>query len=755
MSVLKTAEPVVARRSNKLAIGLFTLAVFWSAVLLFVLEPLFAKLILPLFGGSPSVWLTCMVFFQVSLLLGYYYSHVIAARLTKARIAIHLAGLMLSCLALPVAVRTELDPQSAAYHPSFLLLLMAVVSIGLPFFFLATSSPLLQRWFSHTNEPTAADPYFLYAASNAGSLLGLALYPLVLEPRLTLTRQSVAWSVAYLLFVVLIALCAVLAYRWRQTEADSAPQVAARPSRKEELLWVGLAFVPACLLYGVTSQLSIDFPPVPLLWVVPLGIYLLTFIIGFSPGFEGLRRLRRLLPTVIVGSAAVYAIGTGPTIYAITGFVKLILFFLIALGMHSELALRRPPSQYLTRFFLLVSLGGVVAGVLAGVIAPMAFPGYWEYPITLVIAAALLPAVSGIERKRIPKVLLWAPLIVIGIVAIATRIPGLQVPFQLRSAAFALVTLFAIRLPMRLTAIAVAVILMFTGHLGLAIRDTIFQGRSFYGVYQVAVDRGGDKNLHWLIHGTTLHGAQRLGSPFTSTPTYYAPTGPVIAIARENGAASVGVVGLGTGTTGCYAADGDTTTFFEIDPLVEKIARDQRYFTYLSQCPGAKKVVLGDARLTLANVPAQSFDVLIIDAFTSDAIPMHLLTREAFELYRQKLARGGVLMVHVSNRYIDLQPVVKGTAEYPEYTTLVLHSNPGGSEPNVGNFTSKWLMLAPADRAARFQRFGWRPATGKTIVWTDDSSSLVPVVAWDKLLNPETLLPESWRNTESDDATKK
>ncbi len=724
--------------SSRLSVGVFTLAVFFSALLLFVLEPMFAKRLLPVFGGSPSVWITCMVFFQTVLLLGYVYSHVITARFTRTRIVLHFAALVASCIALPVALRGHVDPNAVAYHPGSLLLVTAAASIGLPFFFLSTTAPLLQRWFSHTDHPDASDPYFLYAASNAGSLLGLLLYPVVFEPKFALTRQANLWSAAYLVFVPLIGACAVLCLRGTKVQqAIAEPQHSPRPTRREELLWTALAFVPASLLYGVTSQLSTDFPPVPLLWVIPLAIYLVTFIIGFSGRFTGLGSLSNRLPTILLVAAMLFIMGNIPSILGLTGFLKLACFGLVALAMHGELARRRPAAQHLTRFYLLVSFGGVVAGVLNAMLAPLVFSDYWEYPITLVLAAALLPAFPGIVRKPVPPRVLRIGIALFALFIIVARMPGLQLPLAVRLGMFVACVFFCMRAPTRWTAVALVLVLSFSSVLKIAGRQTIYQARSFYGVYKVLASG----KFHLLIHGTTMHGAQKVGEISLATaPTYYSAVGTVANAASQKHPMKLGVVGLGTGTTSCYMTPSESITFFEIDPLVERIARDSRYFTYMSQCPGTKKVVLGDARLTLSSVPPASFDVMVVDAFSSDAIPMHLLTREAFEIYRRTLTPSGVLLIHISNRYIDLQPVALGSADFPGYSTLVFYDEPTASQIKEGHFFSKWIALAPAARAQELQDQGWRPAEGKTVSWTDERSSLFTVVSWRKILDFSSLL---------------
>jgi hypothetical protein len=392
-----------ATKANRLLIFLFTTTVFWAAGLLFVLEPMFAKMILPVFGGSPAVWNTSMVFFQSALFLAYIYSHLVAQRPPAQSVLIHSIAILTPLLVLPIGIHAAPNLSTVVNHPTVAVLLIAVSSIGLPFFFVATSAPLLQRWFAHTTHRDASDPYFLYAASNAGSLIGLALYPCLLEPMLRISQQASLWSAGYGLFVVLTVACGIAGYRRRaQDQLPANIESEAAPRLTEKLLWGALALVPASLLYTYTAQLSTDFPPVPLLWIIPLCLYLLTFIAAFAAPQAWLRRSERLLVPVVVAAMlmSLFGFGVHAGDWGANGLMKLFCFVVIALAFHAELAHRRPSNRYLTEYYLWVSAGGILGGVLNSIIAPAVFSDFWEYPLTLVLAAALLPKFSAISPRR-------------------------------------------------------------------------------------------------------------------------------------------------------------------------------------------------------------------------------------------------------------------------------------------------------------------------------------------------------------------
>jgi len=730
-------------KTSRALIFLFTTAVFWAAVLLFVLEPMFAKMILPVFGGSPAVWNTSMVFFQSGLFLAYIYSHYVAQRKPAQSVLIHSIAIFTPLLVLPISIRAASNLNTVVNHPTAAVWMIAVSSIGLPFFIVATSSPLLQRWFSQTAHREASDPYFLYAASNAGSLIGLALYPCILEPKFRIAQQSTIWSMGYVVFLVLVVACGVAGYRWRTpSPLPIAREVGATPQPTDKPLWVALAFVPASLLYAFTAQLSVDFPPVPLLWVIPLGLYLLTFIVAFSTPFDWLRRAGRVLPSIIVAAMVVFLLGfnTRHGWWGALGVLKLCCFVVIALAFHTELARRRPARQHLTEYYLWVSAGGILGGLLNSFVAPVVFSDFWEYPLTLIVAAALLPTISVVSRRPVNLKIIGVAIAVTSIVGIAMRMSNSPSSSAIRIAALVAGAILCMRVPLKWTAMALLLVSLSIGWVYPL--HPLFQRRSFFGRYQITTADEGKWRI--LLHGTTIHGIQRVGdSPLHSAPAgYYLPVKTAFDLALvHKPSANIAVVGLGAGIIACYSRPEQSTTFFEIDPLVERIA--SRYFSFLSQCAGRKKVTLGDARLTIGNAAPHSFDVIVLDAFSSDSIPVHLLTKEAFDLYREKLTADGLILVHISNLYLDLAPVVAGSGAQTGYSTLLLDdTRVTPKEAEQGRYPSRWAVILPSDLEEEFEANGWKPFTDPRLVWTDDHSSIFSVMRWQNFFGTESF--ERW-----------
>lgn len=724
---------------------LFTVTTFFGSGLLFLLEPMFTKMILPTFGGSAAVWNTAMVFFQAALFLAYIYSHKIANRTVGQSVVIHSLAILLPFLVLPIAIRGATNVSMIVNHPALTVLEIATVSIGLPFFIVATSAPLLQRWFSQTAHSNASDPYFLYAASNAGSLIGLALYPCILEPGFRIHQQAVLWAVGYGVFTFLILACGFAAYKWQshgqvaavnQNERDSLPKFG------EKLLWAALAFVPGSLLYAFTAQLSTDFPPVPLLWVIPLGLYLLTFVMAFSKPTALSIRCGRLLPGAVVASMLIFLMGFGvrPGGWIAMGIIKLLCFVAIALAFHADLAKRRPGRQHLTEYYLWVSAGGILGGLLNAFIAPVVFSDFWEYPLTLIVAAALLPAISSVRRRGVNLKLLGSGIVIVCVAGIGMQLAGPAVGPAKKLLVMALGALLCIRVPAKWMAAALVLISLCVGRIE---PPPLYQGRSFFGRYQVTTAAGG--KWHILVHGTTMHGLERIAdSPVEMTPRgYYMPVKGVLdRMLAKKPSARIAAVGLGAGIVGCYATSGQTITFFEIDPLVENIAN--RYFTFLSQCPAHKSVVLGDARLTMRDAAPQSFDVIVLDAFSSDAVPLHLLTKEAFAMYREKLKPDGIILAHISNNYLELAPVIAGSGAQQGYSSLLLDdSQVTPDESAKGRMPSRWTAIVRSDFVPDFETIGWKPFVSPTVNWTDDHSSLVTVISWPKLLGINLLKPSA------------
>ncbi|MBW3571772.1 MAG: fused MFS/spermidine synthase [Gemmatimonadetes bacterium] len=745
--IAPAAAPAASAAPSRTGVLLaaYTAAVFLSAFLLFLVQPLFGKMVLPLLGGSPAVWNTCMLFFQAALLGGYLYAHLTSSRLTVRRQAVvHLAALALAALALPVGLRGAAPEGGAAPIP-WLLGVMAV-TVGAPFLVLSGTGPILQRWFSRSGHPQASDPYHLYAASNLGSALALLAYPALLEPRMRLAGQSAAWTAGYAVLALLLAGCAALVWRRADSPVSAAVQVpaepvepgeaAARVTAWERLVWVGLAFVPSSLLLGVTTFITTDLSPVPLLWVLPLALYLLSFTFVFAR--------RPPIPHAWMVALHPSAIAVAVLLLA-SGYVKkpgvavpmhLLALFVIAMAAHGELARRRPHVRYLTEFYLWISVGGVLGGVFNALVAPVVFSQIWEYPIILTLACLARPWPA--QRLRWRDHAAFA----VRAAAFAWGLLYLADDDTMRPWLFLLLAVVLINLlspllgraPLWLAA-CIGTVLLVRAWAVVNEEGVLLAERTFFGRYKV-VEYQHEGGFHVLRHGSTLHGAQSLVGWRRREPlTYYLMHGPLgkvfAATADRAGSRRVAVVGLGTGTTAAYARQGEEWTFYEIDPGIERIARDTAYFTYLADSPARTRVVLGDARLSLARETGRTYDLILLDAFSSDAIPVHLVTREALDTYLARLAPRGLVVFHVSNRYLDLEPVVAALAKD---RGLAARAGVGPRDRRTYESTSTWIALArtEADLGPLTADANWwtprlRPGVEP---WTDDYSSLLTVFDW-------------------------
>jgi SAM-dependent methyltransferase len=743
-------------------LALFATTMFVSATLLFVVQPMFARMVLPLLGGSPAVWNTNVVFYQVVLLAGYAYAHLSAARLNRRRqAALHLALLLVPLLALPIAVPAGWSPPTDA-NPVPWLLALLLVAVGGPFFVVASTSPLLQYWFAGTRHRAAADPYFLYAASNAGSMLALLGYPLLVEPRLRLGAQSWLWSAGYLLLCVLMLFCALVAWRTagndegRRTKdegrraAAAQPIAEAQPLIRRRLRWALLAAVPSSLMLSVTTYLSTNIAPIPLLWVVPLALYLLTFILVFA-GRPILPQLVvvRALPIVLLPLVIVICAGATQPIGLLIG-LHLTAFFVATMVCHGALAADRPAPRQLTEFYLWMSAGGALGGMFNALLAPLLFNTVIEYPLALVLACLLLPTNHQEHAKdgRWPFVggRLWLDLALpLGLGALvvalilglhAAGVPPGPLSYGLSFGVPALVCFSFSRRPLRF-ALGVAAIFaagaLYTSDQG----QVLHAERSFFGLHRVLLDTTG--RYHVIAHGGTLHGRQALDPARAREPlSYYYASGPIGQVfAGTQGTRErprVAVIGLGAGSLACYKRPGQEWTFYEIDPSVERIARDPAYFTFLRDCAPEAPVVLGDARLSLVRAPDGAYDLIVLDAYSSDSTPVHLITREALALYRAKLAPGGLLAFHVSNQYLDLKPVLGALAEDAGLAALFQDDLAiAPDEQARGKSASQWVLLArdQADFGTLATDPRWQPLAGAgAAVWTDDFSSILSVLRW-------------------------
>ena len=720
---------------------------FLSAALLFCLEPMVGKMVLPLLGGTPAVWNTCLVFFQMALLGGYAYAHGTLSWLGVRRQArLHAALIVPAFFTLPVLV-TSLDvvrwPADASLGPRLFLLL--VVRVGMPFVLVAASAPLLQRWLSLTSGRQARDPYFLYAASNAGSLLALLAYPLVIEPWMGGDAQRRAWRWGYALFAAMIIGVALRAVRIQIAPGPASPAtVVATPLSGRHLRrWITLAAAPSALLIGVTTYLGTEVASFPLLWVAPLAVYLATFMLAFA----GRRRLStdlaaRLLPLPLTCAFIVAASeATVPIWLALV--LNLVTLFVAGMVCHGSLADERPDPAQLTGFYLAVAAGGALGGALATFVPPMAFTGVLEYPLELLFVALLRPApATHPEGGRLQRGdLRWALFIgalslLMALVLRALAVPPGPITMGLQMGVPIVVHYRFLHRPVRF-ALGLALLLVVARISPLSsFPRTVHGERTFFGLLRV-IDTP-DGRYRRLMHGTTVHGGQATAAPERYQPsTYYARSGPLGQIFERvtDGAGapprSVAVVGLGAGEVATYAKPGQAWTFYEIDPAVVRIARDPRYFTYLADAfPDGRglQVELGDARLRLQDARDGGFDLLILDAFSSDAIPTHLLVREAVALYLRKLAPDGVLAVHISNRYLRLEPVIASLARDAGLVTACQFDTKNetlGDRPSKS--ASHWCALSrdPGRLAPLLSTSAWHPAAPSARAPpTDDRSSI-------------------------------
>ena len=669
---------------------LYATTVFLSAFLLFQVQPLVAKIILPWFGGSAAVWTVCMLFFQVLLLLGYFYAHgSIRWQAPSRQRTVHWILLAAALAVMPLAPSAGWKPQGGE-DPTLRILGLLAATIGLPYLLLSTTGPLAQAWFSR--ERPGVSPYRLFALSNLGSMLALVSYPLLVEPFAPVRVQTAAWSIAFAAFALL---CAALAWRASRAGAggeESAAAAATAPSWATMSLWVALPACASVLLLAFTSHMSLNIAAIPLLWVLPLALYLLSFVLAF----DAPRWYRRAiwLPLLAAGVTAVcYTLSAEHRNTDVWVLVPLYSATLLAACMacHGELARNRPHPRHLTAYYLLIAFGGALGGLLVGLVAPHAFADLYELPLGIAALAFLVPVALLVGRTA------WRP-----------RRPAV--------------------LGLAAAAAAAALGAWLLEQYSERDENVRVTTRNFYGVLKTRDMGEGPAEERILTHGTIVHGRQFLSPERRGWPTSYygRDSGVGLAILQqgERGPVRVGVVGLGTGTIASYGRPGDAYRFYDINPRVVDLARAE--FTYLADSRAAVETVLGDARLSLEREPGQNFDVLALDAFSSDSIPVHLLTSEAFELYLRHLRPDGILAVHVSNRYLDLVPVVRQAAARHALEARLVESD---DNEEVGTYRSDWVLLARsaaafarpplADAAQRIDEDAEGP------LWTDDYSNVI------------------------------
>ncbi|QGN54914.1 fused MFS/spermidine synthase [Novosphingobium sp. Gsoil 351] len=722
---------------------LFVATVLTGSFLLFVVQPMVARLALPRLGGAPNVWNSAMLVYQALLLGGYAYAHLLS-RLPVARQAtIHLVLLALAAITLPIHL-ADLAPPAPGREALWVPALFGL-SIGPVFFLVSAQAPLMQRWFSAN--PNAGQPWALYAASNLGSFAGLIAYPLVFEPLLGVHVQAWAWSAGYAALVVLIGLCAWARWGLRAAPAETLDEAAEPIPARRIVQWLVLAAVPSGLMLSTTTHLTTDVFAMPLLWVIPLGLYLLSFVPAFADRRPFAGAVTRVTPLLILlaGGFAMTARGTGSLSLALAGVV---LLFAVAVTLHARLYDLRPPANRLTLFYLTMSAGGALGGLFTALLAPLWFDWVWEHPLLVLGAAFLVPMrpllgwmrMDGVTRSMalyvITALLLLAALL--GWVLLGVD-PSLS-PYLALLLTLAIAFCGVLVLGERLAFVSILTILMYA-HGGLETLRQSYEGartRSYFGVYTVRDYPSEHQRV--LSHGTTLHGLQFTDERRRIPTTYYGRSSGIgIAMSRVpqlyGPAARVGVIGLGTGTLACWHVPGQHWTFFEIDDAVLDLSRRGR-FTYLRDCAPDATVRIGDARLEMAKLPAQSFDAIAVDAFSSDAIPLHLLTAEALGVYERALSPGGLLMIHISNRYFELEPQLSAALGVAGWHARVLTDQPRRDSVLSG---SVWVAATrdPA-RLARVTagRTDWKPLLDGpgTRPWTDEHASILGAVRWRNVL---------------------
>ncbi|KMS52849.1 hypothetical protein V474_25235 [Novosphingobium barchaimii LL02] len=746
-TVSESAGPAPIGKTGGGQRGLFVATILVGSFLLFLVQPMVARMALPRLGGAPNVWNSAMLVYQALLLAGYAYAHLLGRLPLHKQVMIHVALLVLAGLTLPVGL-VSLAPIAGLSEALWVPLLLGL-SIGPVFFVVSAQAPLMQRWFAA--DPQSGAPWALYAASNLGSFTGLLAYPLLAEPLLTLRQQSLAWTAGFGVLIALVVAAALARRRLPEAAATAAADTGAEApiGWRTVTLWLLLSAVPSGLMLSTTTHLTTDIFAMPLLWVIPLGLYLLSFVVAFSDRRGAVTSISCVTPVVVLfaGGYAMMSNSSG-TLWMVGG--TCLLLFCVAAALHGRLYDLRPGTGHLTRFYLTMSAGGALGGLFTALLAPLVFDWAWEHPLLVLAAAALIPLrplLGWRERDGIEPGVARAVLIVLLTLALLLAWwigSNLLEPGGALAAMLLSVFLMGIGIMvMAWRGAFVAIVLMaMLGQGGIwTIRATVDgeRTRSYFGIYTVR-DHAEDK-MRTLAHGTTLHGEQSLDPARSHEAlTYYGPTSGVgLALsavpAIEGPHARVGVVGLGTGSLACRARPGQTWTFFEIDPVMLQFSTSGR-FTFLHDCTPDARVIIGDARLELGELSPGAFDVLVIDAFSSDAIPMHLLTREAMQVYLRSLAPRGLLLLHISNRYIDLAPVIGTTAQDSGLSALSRLDIP---KDGMGYTPSRWIALSrdagPLNALARahpdtpWKRLEERAAEP----WTDDHASILSHVRWENL----------------------
>ncbi len=737
-------------------VPVYAVTLLLSAFLLFLVQPMFGKMILPMLGGSPSVWNTAMLFFQALLLAGYAYAHGTSRFLSiKTQALLHLALLLAFVFVLPLAIPEGWVPP-AGEDPTFWQLGLMAVAVGGPFFVLSGSAPILQHWFAHTSHPDAHNPYFLYASSNLGSMTALLAYPFLVEPALKIGEQSAGWSFGYGLLIACVLASAFLAWK----HAEPGKRIAQESGGAETItwerraLWIVLAFVPSSLMLGVTTFITTDLATVPLLWIVPLALYVSTFIIVFAKKPMPPRRLTLPFHAFLLMLLLTIEICLIPIDKTFLMALHILLFFFTALMCHHELAASRPHAGHLTQFYLIMSLGGALGGFFNAIIAPNVFIVPLEYALVLALSAfmrfsseeragvsACLERLKASAESGFAAFLRMSGLPFIVIVAVMSMLSPHLIPEPKALMAIGLISLLLLPLLLRRRWVfgfcAMAILLVHPPGQNadrLFIEKMHYRDRNFFGILKVG-DTG--EGIRLLLHGTTIHGAQAIAPEYSKVQiSYYSTFSPLTeAFSMADNMSmpqKIGVLGLGIGVAACYQKEGRGFEFFEIDPAVVKVAEDPKLFTYLSGCGSPYEITLGDGRLKIAEEPDHSFDVIFLDVFSSDNIPIHVITAEAMALYKTKLKENGFIVLNTSNRFMDLLPVTAAAAQAIDMKVFSKFTEAGTLEDSGLPYNGAEFVVFTSNplHMAYLKEKGWaepQPEPGVRL-WTDHYSNIVSVL---------------------------
>lgn len=732
-----------------LLLCIFSLTIFIGSFLLFLIQPMFAKVLLPYLGGAPAIWTTCMVFYQLVLLGGYAYANFLT-RINNvlAQIAIHSVILISVLLFLPIQMPArEMAPSEQL--PIVWLLTTLLCAVGLPFFAVSTNASLMQKWFSYTNHASAKDPYYLYAASNIGSFVALWSFPLLVEPLLDFGHQSQVWVYGYYglmggIFCCSLYLLAMNGVRGKKGTPPVLHKNLIGITASQRANWTFLSFIPSSLMLGLTHYVSTDLTPIPLFWIIPLSLYLLTFIIAFSKGTNKFIPIMRVLcgPCIIAALlSSSLSVSSSLIVHVIA--LHIITFFMIGLIAHEQIAAERPDTLFLTEYYLWISVGGVLGGVVNAIFAPIIFNTYLEYP--LILALSLLIIQPNSASIRIKKEIILFCVVGLATYAVYSFLIKSNQDKEINSnlikvMCLSLGNIILLKRKVALCLFAIFMVIILQYHSDYT-HSILYRDRSFYSVHQVTQTEEFIK----YSHGTTIHGIQNRNKINACEPlSYYsripgAPVGEVFDATSSKNFHKIAAVGLGAGTVAAYAKSTQVWDFFEIDPLVKKIAKESGFFTYLTDCVTSNitiNIIIGDGRLEIQKKPVSSYDLILLDAFSSDSIPMHLITQEAFAVYLQKMKSDGILIINLSNRYLDLIPIVSRIAAQHQYTALykehiIDKSRYESKEIPESISSSVWLMMTRDQTIIdNLKSLEW--SSHKSVkdisIWTDHHASILSAI---------------------------